>query len=345
MDALTELVADSLTAQRAPEPNSLLDLARSAPWESFLEPEALPVIEQRGALLPLALYSDGSARFDWDSGIAAPLAAFIRLAQQDADLSQPVSTHIGNALMAGPFPASLGSLANRARSMVRSRAQRSRNTETEHWLNQERKRSVRSEPQIPEGNLSIRAYHGTGVSRQFDKFNPNELPAEQRDMVGDIAKDLVFFSPNPNYASGYAHRLGIVRDHQNGRVFPVDINDAKIFDYANARHREQVIPTILKSGFTRSPSDFALEQAESAKPLSLVESLRNRLLRGDSALHESDEFLRAIRHHGYDGYVRLGDGWDEIAMFPTGKIRSSTTGETLYSTPALPIQNLEPTDN
>lgn len=53
-------------------------------------PTAAPTIVKRGTILPLAEYSDGSARFDWDSGIAAPVGAFKRMLENPQTVDSPL---------------------------------------------------------------------------------------------------------------------------------------------------------------------------------------------------------------------------------------------------------------
>lgn len=153
-----------------------------------------------------------------------------------------------------------------------------------------------------EGNTPLRAYHGTATEIPIDKFNP-----DAKRMAGGEDERAVWFSPSADTASRFADVAAANFDNNLAAVYPADI-DVSGF--------KTIAP---QNGY-----DWRSHMTDERGPY--------QTYNGDFFSNQ----LKQARDEGHPGVIfqRVWEGpfpEDQIAVLQPGRVRSATTGETLFS--------------
>jgi hypothetical protein len=153
-----------------------------------------------------------------------------------------------------------------------------------------------------EGNAPIRAYHGTATPAPIDRFNP-----DAKRMAGGEGERAVWFSPSSDTASRFADVAAAHFDNNLGAVYPADI------DVSGFKH---IAP---EAGY-----DWRSHMSDERGPY--------QTYNGEFFSNQ----IRQARDEGHPGVIfqRVWEGpspEDQIAVLQPGRVKSATTGETLFS--------------
>lgn len=245
-------------------------LAMAGPSTSDINRMLSETVVQRGTIVPLSEYADGSVRFDWDAGIAAPFGAINRMLTPGYDYSNTRQA-AGDALNASSL-AFTGGLAANAAGLVPRGAVGS------------------AGGKAPVGNV-IRAYHGS--PRRFDVFDDgdatwfttSERTAER--FGADRASD--------NYHQN-ANSIRRLRNEGRLHLYEVDIDDGRILTVDPLEEAKQA----AKSSGIPDPQTW--EEAAELLPWGdfqnqIIRDARNQGFDGVRFLNVGDDPVGAVSDH------------------------------------------------
>ena len=160
----------------------------------------------------------------------------------------------------------------------------------------------------------LRGYHGASMPYEGDAYNPRKSQYKA-----------FFGAERPELANNFARSYG-----DNPRVYPVEVSpSANMFNPANPEHSAKIV-----AAFDKNPgmlSGFLMGK----------DTLRRMLAEGDGGLMESTGVQQWLRKNKFDGWrfqdtaapPSADDKRGAFGMLKPGFVRSSTTGDLLYSNP------------
>jgi hypothetical protein len=176
------------------------------------------------------------------------------------------------------------------------------------------------EPSVEKGQF----YHGSA----YDIGEGLKTPA-QTGRISSGAKDAVFVSPDPAFASGFSNDVA---------VYPVRVQIKNPFNVANSEHVNTVIQHLedpssnAANALLKASKNTRKAEAERTSNWSAIDNWR--------AIEHSD-VQKAMQNAGFDSFYTTEDGITNLGIFDPKKIKSSVGNQGTYDTTLADMNKAE----